>query len=381
MNFNKGKTFVIVFFSIALLIFPQLSKAEKTKIRVIVEKANIRLKPDLGSPIISSVPLGAVLEAEKRIGEWFKVNLPPDEKGFVVTGYVHLSMVEVIEEKPASPPPPPKKPQPPVPTYYESSGISFGLRIFGGLGYLSPSDINKGVEGVNDLWSDYLTLWGYTVKGDTKPLHLGFDFGGDIIIYFTSQIGVGFGVGYIQANRTDEIIFKNLEEGSMTNKPKITAIPIKAGIYYLIPLNSSMNFVINAGAGLYMAKAYYNWRLESDGYWREIDVEAKATGFGFHGGVGFEFAFSPNIAFFIESQGRYTNISGFEGTFEDTDSYGYTEKEEGKLYIYKTDTPFGKYYNLIISKDKPSGTYVSDTREAKVDFSGFNFIAGLRIRF
>lgn len=83
-----------------LLISPLLGRAEKTKVKVIVNIANVRLKPDLGSKVIGKMPLGSILVFDKTIGEWFRVNLPPDESGFVVTGYMHNSVVEIIVEEP-----------------------------------------------------------------------------------------------------------------------------------------------------------------------------------------------------------------------------------------------------------------------------------------
>ncbi|MFQ6082085.1 MAG: SH3 domain-containing protein [Candidatus Aminicenantia bacterium] len=134
---NTKKGVVLIACLSLLLLLPGLSNAEKVKVRVIVEKANIRLKPDLGSMVIGSAPLGAILESDEQIGEWFKVNLPPDEKGFVVTGYIHSSAVEVVEEKaieekaveekPVSPPPvPPRPPQQPA---YQNHFLVLGLDL------------------------------------------------------------------------------------------------------------------------------------------------------------------------------------------------------------------------------------------------------------
>lgn len=83
-----------------LLISPLLGQAEKTKVKVIVNVANVRLKPDLGSQVIGKIPLGTILEFDQTIGEWFRVTLPPDESGFVIVGYMHNSVVERIVEEP-----------------------------------------------------------------------------------------------------------------------------------------------------------------------------------------------------------------------------------------------------------------------------------------
>jgi len=68
------------------------------KVRVVASQANIRLKPDLQSAILSKVPLGGSLDAIKKEGDWYQIKLPPDEKGIVVIGYIHQSTVEIAEE-------------------------------------------------------------------------------------------------------------------------------------------------------------------------------------------------------------------------------------------------------------------------------------------
>lgn len=87
----------------SLFLFLADVDATELKLRVIVQRANIRLKPDIGSSVIASLPLGTVLQAEGKEADWYKVNLPPDQKGFVLSGYIHQSIVEVTEETKEAP--------------------------------------------------------------------------------------------------------------------------------------------------------------------------------------------------------------------------------------------------------------------------------------
>ncbi len=64
------------------------------QVRIIATTANVRLKPNLQSKIISSVPLGAILEVQNKEGDWYLVMLPVTQGGFNVTGYIHQSVVE-----------------------------------------------------------------------------------------------------------------------------------------------------------------------------------------------------------------------------------------------------------------------------------------------
>jgi hypothetical protein len=68
-------------------------------IQVLLEKTNIRAEPDFISEVIHQVRLGISLRAVGKSGEWYLVNLPPDEEGLIISGYIHQSFVQQIKEK------------------------------------------------------------------------------------------------------------------------------------------------------------------------------------------------------------------------------------------------------------------------------------------
>ncbi|MFW6130666.1 MAG: hypothetical protein ACOC56_05715 [Atribacterota bacterium] len=88
--------FLIILFSLILLVGS--AEASKFKLRVSVTTANIRLRPSLESVVISKAHRGAILNAEEKIGNWYKIKLPPDENGIIIAGYIHQSIVVVLEE-------------------------------------------------------------------------------------------------------------------------------------------------------------------------------------------------------------------------------------------------------------------------------------------
>ena len=89
-----------------ILITANLIRAQYSgaKVRVIVETGNVRLKPNLNSTVIKTVPIGSELKVQSKDGEWFLIKLPPDRNGFEITGYVHESIVELIQRGSAQPP-------------------------------------------------------------------------------------------------------------------------------------------------------------------------------------------------------------------------------------------------------------------------------------
>jgi opacity protein-like surface antigen len=262
-----------------------------------------------------------------------------------------------------------------------SKAEKFAVKLSGGMNYLLVGDVNKGVKGVIDNLRDSATVVpGTSVAGEAKPIHLGFDFEGYVIINLTSLVGIGFGAGYIQGAKISELTVRFPEgpETSFTTKPKISAVPIRLGVFYTLPMNEMINVVFNVGAGLYLAK--YSYYFLSEGAWigNTINQKASAKGFGFHGGIGFEFNLAPNIAFVLEGQGRYAKIGGLEGTAEYAgSSLPYTEK--GALYYWEQTSSLGKYPRVLVQENEPSGPLYSNVKGAKVDFSGFAFSVGIKI--
>ncbi|MFQ6083951.1 MAG: hypothetical protein ACE5WD_11440 [Candidatus Aminicenantia bacterium] len=99
-NLSHEKQAIFLSLLICFLLFlTGITQAANLKVRVIVDKANVRLKPDITSTPVGKVSIGTVLESDKKEGKWYRVTLPPDEYGFTVSGYIHERIVEVVEEE------------------------------------------------------------------------------------------------------------------------------------------------------------------------------------------------------------------------------------------------------------------------------------------
>jgi type IV pilus assembly protein PilQ len=94
----KKRKEVLIIGIVVLLCFISIGQAPKTKIKVKAEMANIYSLPDDKSQIISQVPSGTILYLISKKGEWYQVNLPPDEKAKVRSGYIHQSFIEEMKE-------------------------------------------------------------------------------------------------------------------------------------------------------------------------------------------------------------------------------------------------------------------------------------------
>jgi len=124
---NLKRQFTLAVCLSVVLNLPGLTQGENLKLRIIVEKAKVLLRPEPGSTVLREFLLGEILESDKQIGQWFRVILPPGEKGVLLTGFVHFGEVELItekfvEDKPSPPqsetiePPKPAKPHKYQPT-------------------------------------------------------------------------------------------------------------------------------------------------------------------------------------------------------------------------------------------------------------------------
>lgn len=92
-----NKKAALLFFLLFLLFLISINHAQEIKIKVLVNKTNVRLDPDASSPVISFVPAGLIIQPIKKIDEWYFVELPPNEKGDVIAGYIHQNEVEEIK--------------------------------------------------------------------------------------------------------------------------------------------------------------------------------------------------------------------------------------------------------------------------------------------
>lgn len=266
-----------------------------------------------------------------------------------------------------------------------ASAVSVGFKFFGGYNYMNGGDINEGLKGLVDLYKTELTLLGASAHGDYKAFKGGLDVGGDLIIYFTPIIGIGFGASYLQAQSSSEINFTHpLGSAKLNINPQVTAIPIRAGLYFAVPMGSFVNLSLNAGAEYYLAKIKYTARYESMGSWDQNvpDVDSKGK-IGFCAGIGLEIKIHPNLSFLLEGRGRFARVDEFEGKETATSSSWPPVTTNGKLYYFKLDAGAYGQFPLITLSDTPPPVdpTILDPRSARLDLSGFSALAGIMFRF
>lgn len=367
------------FFIVGFLFFNSNSWSQKSsewELEVNTEKADVHLVPDTESTVVITLPKGFLLKSYEKIIEWFRIVIGPDEDGIVTIGYIQSQNVDVIREKIIQ-----------ELDYWEEEpeffkGIGLSVRLTGGPTFFNGGDIRKGDQGLYDAASDFVTSYGFVIERRFNAFDSGFEVVADIVYNLTSKFGVGIGSGYMHLTQQSLLLFDEpnmFQKNQAGTAPKVTAYPIRLGVFFNFPLHRLVNLTLDSGAALYITK-YTNSRHTN---WYPIDLihhKANATGIGFHGGVGFEINFHRRAALILECRGRYAKISGFNGKGNIRKSvlpplvYDDIEENGTLYYLEENGHPF-----LAFFEQEPTG--YETVRKATLDLSGFIFQAGIKVKF
>lgn len=142
---------ILFFFIVVFFLSVSLGMAQTYILKVKVQAANVRSEPDRSAAVIKTLQLGTILESQNKIGEWFEI-IVDDGRGNKLSGYINLSVVDIVSGGAAQPVQPPVQPQiqppvqPPVqqpvqtPAYQQPTSYAApkaysrgGIRLLGGL--------------------------------------------------------------------------------------------------------------------------------------------------------------------------------------------------------------------------------------------------------
>lgn len=376
---------IFLCFLAILLFFLSAAEGQEalTKIKVVAEIANIRLKPDIGSIIIQQVSEGTILNSTAKQGEWYLITIETDT-GEHVPGYVHESVVIVLErppeekekkeEKEAKPPLQPVPKTAPSSQPFKSHGE---FSFYGGGSHISGGDLNDGAQGLAEF---YMAELGEKAVGKVTSARLSYIVGGEFSLRLSSYFLISLGLDYLHAGKESEVGFP---EGSYTEtlfvRPEIQALPLRLTVsYYPIP-----SVYLKSGMEYYFAKCAYFYRYEEEDSWEEWKGEAKAQGFGILGAIGLECKVYPDFSFMIEVSARKSRIDRFKGEERYRKSQEYPITTSGKLYYFhKGNSVENSYPQVFIREKLPTeGGVFEPRREAIIDFSGICLKTGFKIKF
>jgi hypothetical protein len=278
-----------------------------------------------------------------------------------------------------------------------SAGVRITFKLNGGLGYLRLGDVNAGTRAFFDWAQTTLPSWDYTITGGYEALHWGSEFGGDLIFELSPKIGVGIGAGDLQRFKIGSpmmtIDYDSSPFYALYSKTKVSATPLRLGLFLTLPVGRKTNIIANAGVSWYLNVKYDStWLLDQPSAWYEVPAQEVSTTaanrknpLGFQGGLGLEHRFFWKVALFIEAQGRYAKIRHLEGTTVSTAYWDYfggyfpSFSETGILY-YESVPAIPDAPRLIMVQSSPPDGPGGEPRQAAVDFSGVSLQFGIRIR-
>lgn len=272
---------------LALVLFLSVvgfSQTEGMKIRVKVRRANVREQPSVEGEIIAVVRRGRILQVDGKEGEWYLVRLPLKLEGFVLPGYIHESVVEVVGAE---------LPQTKIKIRkekLEEKPRKFGAGLMIGASFPAGDHYNSAAY--------------FNVHFSIKTVE-------EFTLEFSVQ---GFDVG----------VDGNFPDGLSGGDLRI--IPIQLSLKKYFPFQSNTFAYFTGGIGYY----FNSFTLGDTSFNREESVESTL---GYHLGAGIEYFFKGNLALILEVKYFFMSTNG---------SWSYTDPvtgpESGQFNDIKMDS-------------------------------------------
>jgi opacity protein-like surface antigen len=376
------------------------------KLRVTAEQANVRERPDIVSAILQQFPEGATLEAERKEGEWYAVLVEKEGGGFVL-GYVHESLVAIIEEAPPAPQrepfkpeepapakpvevkeeprPAPSKPpsQPPPPSTVTGAREKYGVVLWIGGRRAEVGDLNDGAEGLARYYESQLSA---IADAEVDAVHFGFLFGVELRVPVAPGLYLSFGAERTSAEASSTVNYTGgSSEATYFTQPAVKLTPISLAV-----LIYPVRFVYaRAGLDFTLARCAYLYRLSApvpsaqEESWQEWDGKANSFGFGYQIGFGVEWPIASFVSLVTELTYRYSRFDGFDGEELYRESTGAESRKEGALYRITARADGAETYTLVFIRggDVSTEPGVISAQKAQLDLSGYSLKLGLSIRF
>jgi hypothetical protein len=375
----------------AILGAAESAQAKATRLKVTAEQANLREKPDIGSSIMQAIPEGTILEADKKEGEWYYVRYTLEDGG-VVGGWIHESLVTVVEkgavsetpaEKPVARPPARERPRPRLPRIggiqppeFRTGSIPLEFSVSAGVATLAPRDLNDATRGDVD-W--FAAAAGLIATQEAGVLHVAGLIGFELSYRFSPRLSFGVGADYLRGSNADLIeLVSTASAGTVTTKPSVRAVPFKATVRFY----PGAGLYLRGALGIYSAKAGYLFRNEDAQGWVQDKGSASATGLGAEAAFGGEWDIAPRTVVFAEAGMRMASFSGLTGQNAHRDSTGQSSIEGGTLFFFKrTAGAETAYPAILVTAAAPAGEGIVDARRARINISGTSLRVGVRYRF
>ena len=230
-----------------------------------------------------------------------------------------------------------------------------GIKVKGGYSWISYGDYNDWVEKANKDMPQGLPAY--------EELHWIPEISAEFMFPLFPTISGAVGVGYL-SGKVDYNV--SIGADGLSSVHKVKSIPILLNVYWEPPLEVINPFVYG-GVGFYRTGLEFDLSITSGGNVDGYNAELDKWGFGLQAGGGVSIALAPTVSFDVGIQGRWADISGFEGTATSVDG----EKEE--VYLGKGVVEGYDVYGPVAVD--------SGLEEASVGLSGYTIFIGLTVGF
>jgi len=305
MKTNFPRIIIVSILAFIFLFLSALAQNEKREVKVTIENASIRLKPDLTSEIIGEPAIGTVFEVEDKIGRWYEIKYR-SEIGVIIIGYIHEMFVELVSIREA----------PQKTTQFElviSGGYNLGYSISQSLSY-SHSFSYGAVQEADQQ--------GIFTQDIEKPLGLSvalnyyFEerFGVQLRADFYSKVEISgasaYDLTYVVGDR------RYRTENEWITSGDVTYMGFGGNIIFKPSTDGMIAPVISGGVSYYLG----NLKVDTYGGWARIfwldeyryimdyqsipnTIDVSINGIGFNVGGGVDIFVTPNIG--IKLDARY----------------------------------------------------------------------------
>ena len=304
------------------MLLPAGLYAQKVKLTVVQEGAVVQVKPETGSETIQQMPLGATLEAERKVGEWYEV-VVTSKLGVSLTGYIHERFIRVIQ---GAEPETRTEPKTPSQRYAGPAREKKGDFAIG-LGYVSASLMND-ASSYTVNWSDGL-LTSVSERGEImhklekKPYGLGLSFS----YLITGGLGVQFRLDYNASAKLEPVeggstyrMDWSWEDGRSFDLTdawnvdgELSVYPISANLIYKLQSGGMFVPYFSGGVSYFMGNAKASstrgvgvtWVADGSQFLDYINVplsiDESLSHLGFNLGAGLDVLFSPGFGVNVDA--------------------------------------------------------------------------------
>jgi hypothetical protein len=311
-------------------------------LKIKVQTASVRAKPDMQSNIIRKLGEGTLLEAQKKVGDWYEVAVKTDV-GISVVGYIHEMFVEVEtaeeekaketmkEEKVREP-----EPMPEVRTKRveraDAAQKKFELSLYGGYALTQVDGQSNYTRTWSFYWVDSVTE---TTNITGKSPGAG-SIGASFAYFFTPNFGIQLSGEFLLKGKTPMKSHFNYDytwyDGDSYNETAdwegtggLSSIPLSLDLVGRFG-DGTIGGSVSAGATLFMNSFeadsaiglgyseyswYWYWYPYWYYWWQDVDAlripvvidKTSWTAFGGNFGASLTFKMSDKIGLFLD--GRY----------------------------------------------------------------------------